>query len=133
MRICKQGWPFVIGCFIVGSMLLEVGQVLHRHELGWLAGVAFLAAAYCAYFFRDPTRTIPAGNQWILSPADGKILEITEARDEISGQTLRLIRIFLSIFDVQGDDFCVMLANVRDGIPSGSHEVADVEIDANIG
>src|SRR6266513_2385344 len=99
MRICKQGWPFIVGCFIVGSMLLEAGQVLHHHELAWLAGVAFLAAVYCAYFFRDPARTIPEGNRWILSPADGKILEIAEARVESSGQPLRVIRIFLSIFD----------------------------------
>src|SRR5437879_1050260 len=99
MRICKQGWPFIVGCFIVGSMGVEAGQVLYDPMLVWLAGIAFLAAAYCAYFFRDPARTIPAGDRWILSPADGKILEIVEVRDESSGQPLRVIRIFLSVFD----------------------------------
>ena len=41
--------------------------------------------------------------------------------------------ILLSILNVQRDDFCVVLRNVRDGIPSRGDEVADVKIDADVG
>ena len=87
----------MVGCFIVGTMLLEVGQVAHRREPAWIAGLAFLAAVYCAYFFRDPQRVIPAGDRWILAPADGKILEIVQTIE--AGSPVWVVRIFLSIFD----------------------------------
>lgn len=61
------------------------------------AGIAFLAAGYCAYFFRDPVRTIPTGEKLLLSPADGKILEVAEVQE--NGAAVRLVRIFLSVFD----------------------------------
>ena len=97
MRVCRQGWPFVIGCFIAGTMLLEAGQALHIPWLAGIAGFAFLGMAYCAYFFRDPLRTIPTGDPAILSPADGKILEAIPGHED--GSPVWVVRIFLSIFD----------------------------------
>jgi phosphatidylserine decarboxylase len=97
MRIAKQGWPFVIGCFIVGTMLLELGKILHQSWPAALAGVAFLAAVYCAYLFRDPPRVIPGGRGLILSPADGKVMQVGEMKEGDS--TIWIIRIFLSVFD----------------------------------
>src|SRR5208282_4739953 len=41
--------------------------------------------------------------------------------------------ILLSILNVQSDDSCVVLRNVRDGVPSRGHKVADVKIDADVG
>jgi phosphatidylserine decarboxylase len=97
MRVCKQGWPFVIGCLLPGGVFLMLGGFFGISFLVWLSGLAFLAAAYCAYFFRDPRRTIPAGDKLILSPADGKILEVSQTQD--NGVQVWLVRIFLSVFD----------------------------------
>jgi phosphatidylserine decarboxylase len=93
MKIAKQGWPFVIGCFIAGSMFLELGQILKAVWPAWVAGFGFLAAFYCAFFFRDPRRVIPQGDRLILCPADGKIVEVAETNGTW------LVRIFLSVFD----------------------------------
>src|SRR5258708_7454569 len=114
MRICKQGRPFVIGCFIVGSMVLEFGQVWHAAWLVWGAALAYLAALYCAYFFRDPPRTIPPGDRWILSPADGKILEVVKQEAEAGG-AVWLVRIFLSVFDphIQRSPVTVTIRSMR--------------------
>jgi phosphatidylserine decarboxylase len=52
-------------------------------------------------FFRDPRRDIPAGDNLILSPADGTITDVEEV-DElafIAGRAVK-IGIFLSIFSV---------------------------------
>lgn len=84
--------------------------------LGWpLLGLTLLAAWYgwylalapgvllllVVYFFRDPPRRVPAEPGLLVSPADGKVVEITRLdRDEfLKGPAVR-IGIFLSIFNV---------------------------------
>jgi phosphatidylserine decarboxylase len=67
--------------------------------VSWLAGPwpalpLFLLGAFCAWFFRDPERMIPAGPV-ALSPADGRVMCIVPEADR---QTR--ISIFLNIFDV---------------------------------
>lgn len=57
----------------------------------------FFLAAFVLYFFRDPERVPPAG-AWVVSPADGRVLEVRQI--EMEGQTVWKIGIFLSIFDV---------------------------------
>jgi len=60
-----------------------------------VAAVAFVVlAAFVAYFFRNPSRQIPGGENLIVSPADGKIIAI---RSLPEGQS---ISIFLNIFNV---------------------------------
>lgn len=52
-------------------------------------------------FFRDPNRDIPAGDNLILSPADGTISDIEEVDEpNFIGGPARRIGIFLSIFSV---------------------------------
>ena len=71
--------------------------------LGWtLAGavLGFLALAL-AGFFRDPERVIPAGEDLIVAPADGKVVSIAPVGSTamFSGAATR-ISIFLSPLDV---------------------------------
>lgn len=68
--------------------------------LGWTALTvgAFLLAAFVLYFFRDPTRAIPGEPGVIVSPADGRVMEIGEV--EVEGQRKKKVSIFLSLFDV---------------------------------
>jgi len=60
----------------------------------WFAGVLWLLALFCLYFFRDPERTIPSGPV-AVSPADGKVVAV-----KAESPTLQRISIFLNIFDV---------------------------------
>lgn len=67
--------------------------------LWWLvaasaAAPAWLAAAFCLYFFRDPERAIPEGDV-AVSPADGKVLGVTA-----QGGQLTRVSIFMNLFDV---------------------------------
>ncbi len=50
------------------------------------------------WFFRDPNRTVPVGENLAVSPADGKVTEC-EWIETPQGSKLR-ISIFLSVFDV---------------------------------
>jgi phosphatidylserine decarboxylase len=60
----------------------------------WFAGLLWLLALFCLYFFRDPERAIPAGAV-AVSPADGKVVAV-----KAESPKLRRISIFLNIFDV---------------------------------
>ena len=41
-----------------------------------------LGVGFCLYFFRDPERQPPSGDDLIISPADGRVLEVVPGREE---------------------------------------------------
>src|SRR5947209_5145532 len=81
MRIVREGYPFIFGCLAGGGFFTAGGIGFQNALLSGLSVPFFIGAAFCIYFFRDPFRAIPAGDRWILSPADGKILEIVEEKE----------------------------------------------------
>lgn len=65
---------------------------------GW---VCVFLIIFVAYFFRDPVRIAPAGEDLLVAPADGKVIRIDKAYqspDHPDGSVC--ISIFLSIFNV---------------------------------
>ena len=58
---------------------------------------------FCLNFFRDPLRTIPKSKNLLLSPADGKIIKIKEFEDPVTKKKIKLISIFLSVFNVHAN------------------------------
>jgi phosphatidylserine decarboxylase len=64
---------------------------------GWGAPAVFLAVFFL-WFFRDPGRQIPAVAGAIVSPADGKVTDVSII--SIDGQNLLRISIFLNVFNV---------------------------------
>lgn len=66
-----------------------------------IAIITGIFGAFNMLFFRDPERQIPQDSHNILSPADGKIVLITEVTENVFfGAEVARISIFLSIFDV---------------------------------
>jgi phosphatidylserine decarboxylase len=75
-----------------------------------LGGVAFLAhwplvgivlvclAVFVFCFFRDPERTIPSDAGAVVSPADGRVVVVTD--EENAGRPGKRISIFLAIWNV---------------------------------
>ena len=71
--------------------------------VGWLTAPAvailpLLLAAFFLWFFRDPERQIPAFEGAIVSPADGKVTDISVIQME--GESRTRISIFLNVFNV---------------------------------
>ncbi len=60
-----------------------------------LTGVALFVAS----FFRNPPREIPPGDALVVSPADGRVIEVGEIEQPGGEKALR-IGIFLSVFNV---------------------------------
>jgi phosphatidylserine decarboxylase len=66
---------------------------------GWPWALApILLAAFFLWFFRDPERRIPQQEGAVVSPADGKITEVTELT--VKGVAHTRISIFLNVFSV---------------------------------
>jgi phosphatidylserine decarboxylase len=59
---------------------------------------ALVLAAFFLWFFRDPQRLIPATAGAVVSPADGKVTDVSVVQLEDGPR--RRISIFLSVFDV---------------------------------
>jgi phosphatidylserine decarboxylase len=60
--------------------------------------IPVLLALFFLWFFRDPERAIPAETGLIVSPADGKVTDISPT--QLNGRPCTRISIFLSVFDV---------------------------------
>ncbi len=60
-----------------------------------------LGVGFCLYFFRDPERQPPPGEHLVVSPADGRVLEVVAAREEqFLGAPATRVSIFMSPLDV---------------------------------
>jgi phosphatidylserine decarboxylase len=71
--------------------------------VGWLTNPAWTAipvllAAFFMWFFRDPERAVPDHPGAVVSPADGKVTDISPVT--VDGQRYQRISIFLNVFDV---------------------------------
>ena len=86
---------------LIGSVVLAVVAV--GLGLAWwpLALVIVPVLAWLFAFFRDPEREIPLEQNTMVSPADGKVSDITEVEhDELLGGPAVRVGIFLSVFNV---------------------------------
>ena len=71
--------------------------------IGWLAAPVWgllpvVLAVFFLWFFRDPERLIPAAAGAVVSPADGKVTDVSLV--DSGGQSCLRISIFLNVFDV---------------------------------
>ena len=101
MNFAREGLLFIAIAAVVA--IGGFGFAITRRSWGlWLAAfVLLLLALWVAYFFRDPERTGQRGPSLVISPADGKLIMITEV-DEPSFMKARAIRlsIFMNVFNV---------------------------------
>ena len=96
-----EGRKFVVAAGAVTALLFLVGWT----TVGWLL---LAVTAWIAAFFRDPIRTTPRGDKFIVAPADGLITmivkvppptELRGAEGLADGEYTR-VSIFMSVFDV---------------------------------
>jgi phosphatidylserine decarboxylase len=91
--IALEGWPFILGCFFLSTL----GIWTH-----WSLFLIFdCLGLFCVWFFRNPRRTIPQDSRAVLSPADGKILEVVEESfHRYCNGPCRRISVFMSPLNV---------------------------------
>ncbi len=92
--VAKEGVPFIVPLAGISILLWILGLPVP-------AGVLTLLTLFVLYFFRDPERSIPPNEKGILSPADGKVIQLEACREErfLKGPAIK-VSIFMSLFNV---------------------------------
>ena len=90
----------IVDLLIIGGMLLGASVLAWLYVSVWLAVPFLVLFIFLLFFFRDPARKIPAQAGILVSPADGRVVEIDQVQDcpLVPGRTLK-IGIFMSVFD----------------------------------
>jgi phosphatidylserine decarboxylase len=101
LNFAREGLLFIAIAAVIAAGAF--GFAISRRSWGlWLAAlVLLLLALWVAYFFRDPERIGDRGPSLVVSPADGKLIMITEVDEPgfIKGRAIRL-SIFMNVFNV---------------------------------
>jgi len=92
--IVPEGMRFIIPLAVISAILWGLGFPI------W-AGFFTLLTLFVTYFFRDPERVIPAAEKAVLSPADGKVVQVQPCVEErfLKGPAVK-ISVFMSVFNV---------------------------------
>jgi phosphatidylserine decarboxylase len=93
MHIAREGYPYIFGLALVTLFLALIGW-------SWAAAAAGFLTFCAAAFFRDPDRSPPPGEGLILSPADGRLMEIRETKGNGAAEPGTRLSIFMSPLDV---------------------------------
>ncbi len=103
-RLTKHGRTELVLATLIawGACAAAVWAGMRVSQWFWgVAVVSLILWAFIVWFFRDPDRNIPQQDGIFISPADGRVADITQL-----GQDSRLgcdgvqIGIFMSVFDV---------------------------------
>ncbi len=94
-RIHPEGHRWLLGFGLATIIFLILGW-------GWLWKPCLLLGIFCGAFFRDPERFPPQKAGSLVSPADGKVLSITETEAPAAAEMGASIKvsIFMSVFNV---------------------------------
>ena len=94
--IHKEGYVFIFIFIMATAVLWALSDVLGFFGL--------IATAWCTYFFRDPERVVPIGDNFIVSPADGVVSMIEKvsppAELGLDDEEVTRVTVFLNIFNV---------------------------------
>ncbi len=94
--IHKEGYIFII-IFAVIAYVLSTFSL----NLGW---IGLIATIWCAYFFRNPERMTPIGDDLVVSAADGVVQKIVEVEPPaelgLTEKKMMRVSVFLNIFNV---------------------------------
>jgi phosphatidylserine decarboxylase len=101
VRVAREGL-LLIGIGVAAALAALTLAFNHSTAGLWIAAAILVALAlWIIYFFRDPERTGERGERLVVSPADGKVVQITEVDEPafVRARALR-ISIFMNVFDV---------------------------------
>ena len=94
-KIHNEGYKFVV-IFTAATIIL---YFIH----GFLGFIGFVLTIWCYYFFRDPERISINDENYLVSPADGLVMDISEINGPkelgLENKSFKKISIFMNVFD----------------------------------
>ena len=91
--IAKEGYMFILPLAVLTGIFWALSWF-------WVTGLFVGLFLFVTWFFRDPERSLPEGSNAIVSPGDGKIVEIISEKDPLLDEAYTRVSIFLNVFNV---------------------------------
>lgn len=98
----KYGYTTIGVTAIISFLLIVAGLYVNNNIAKYsLIIIAIILTSFTLYFFRDPDRVPPSGDNIVVSPADGRVLFVKEVVDEkFIGGSANQISVFMSPLNV---------------------------------
>ncbi len=93
--IAREGWPFLAIAIVLALAV--------TFFFGWWSIPLWLLALFILQFFRDPAREVPADPGAVVSPADGRIVEVGRAQDPYLKREALKVSVFMNVFNVHSN------------------------------
>ncbi len=94
LPVAIPGLKFIIVFILLTGMLFYFGWMI-------TAWIFFCLTLFVCWFFRDPEREIPSGENAMVSPADGRVIIIDKlAQCEYLPGSCQKVSIFMNVFNV---------------------------------
>ena len=94
-KIHPEGYKFLVIAILITIFLYFFS--------GFLGLVSLVLTAWMYYFFRDPERISINDENYLVSPADGTIIQVQETQGpnelNLEGQKFTKVSIFMNVFD----------------------------------
>lgn len=101
MNFAREGLTFIVVAALIALGAFGVALTRRSWPVWLLAFALTVIALWVAYFFRDPARPGERGEQLVISPADGKVVMITELDEQtFMKERARRVSIFMNVFNV---------------------------------
>lgn len=92
--IAKEGYPFI-------ALFAFVTLVFALLDWGFLTLLLLALTLFSVYFFRNPERVTPEGDDLVIAPADGKVIFVGEVEEErYFKDRVTKVSIFMNVFSV---------------------------------
>jgi len=94
-KLHKEGYRFLAIAAVITFVLLLISK--------FLGSLSFIVTVWIYYFFRDPERFSIKNDNYLISPADGIVSQITEVNGPIElgleNKKFKRVSIFMNIFN----------------------------------
>ena len=94
-KIHEEGYKFLTIIILITIVLYFVS--------GFLSFISLLLTIWVYYFFRDPERNPINDENYLVSPADGTVLDVSEVNGPkelgLENRKFKKISIFMNVFD----------------------------------
>ena len=94
-KVHDEGYKFLV--------IFGIATVILNFIHGFLGFIGLILTIWCYYFFRDPERISINDDNYLVSPADGTIIQVQETQGpkelNLEGKKFTKVSIFMNVFD----------------------------------
>jgi phosphatidylserine decarboxylase len=98
--IAVEGYPFIFAALCLTVVAASLKYVIPSPLALTITTIAAALTGFIIFFFRNPERTTPGGEQQVIAPADGVVIYMGKVHEPHLNMEMSKISIFMSVFNV---------------------------------